>query len=113
MEHKPLQETIINYAMHLADNQAKMVESQTRMAEALDKITTTLVESETRRTAADLRIAEILAASQEKIAASETRTAEAYVELGRILDRVIQTTDRTEQMTARLLASLAPEKVSH
>jgi hypothetical protein len=30
-----------------------------------------------------------------------------------ILERVTQTTDRTEQMVARILAGAAPDKVSH
>ena len=54
------------------------------------------------------------------IADNQTRIAEAMVTLGQqnqaiaaILERVTQTTDRTEQMVAGILTRLEPEKVSH
>ena len=47
------------------------------------------------------------------IADNQTRITEAMATLGQILERVVQTTDRTEQMVAGILTRLEPEKVSH
>jgi hypothetical protein len=77
MEQKDFTDAVLNYVIHIADNQSKMVEYQTRMVEALATI---------------------------------SKQAEATAA---ILERVVQTTDRTEQMVARILAGAAPDKVSH
>ncbi len=47
------------------------------------------------------------------IADNQTRIAEAMATLGQILERVVQTTDRTEQIVAGILTRLELEKVSH
>lgn len=57
---------------------------------------------------------------QTKMVEYQARMAEALAaisaqgqSIAAILERVVQTTDRTEQRVARILATTAPEKMSH
>jgi len=70
MEEQDFQKAILNYVIHIADN-------QTRIAEAMAT----------------------LGAQNQAIA--------------RILEKVTQTNDRTEQMVAGILTRLESDKVSH
>ncbi len=77
MEEQDFQKAILNYVIHIADNQTRIAESQARIAEAM---------------------ATLGAQSQE---------------IARILEKVTQTTYRTEQMVAGILTRLESDKVSH
>jgi hypothetical protein len=55
------------------------------------------------------RMAEAMAT----IAQQTIRQTEALATISAILERVVQTTDRTEQMTLRILAATTPKTGSH
>ena len=77
MEEQDFQKAILNYVIHIADNQT--------------------------------RIAEAMATLGQQVAIMSTHSQA----IAAMLERVVQTTDRTEQMVARILAGAAPDKVSH
>ena len=77
MEQKDFNDAVLNYVIHIADNQTRITEAMVTLGQQMVTIST-----------------------QNQAIAS-------------ILERVTQTTDRTEQMVARILAGAAPDKVSH
>lgn len=77
MEQKDFNDAVLNYVIHIADNQTRITEAMVTLGQQMVTIST-----------------------QNQAIAS-------------ILERITQTTDRTEQMVARILAGAAPDKVSH